>query len=149
MANSGTAAGAIPPEVAPGAVGLLVGVHARVYGGGEAEVGEFVEGFVAEEGFAHGVGAIVGGVLGKEERGGFEEASLGEVLRGCGGGRGARGTQAPAFPGHWSRRRACTVNSSSFIGMLYSSFSRRITVRLLRRRSVISRVRAVQMPWMF
>ena len=63
-----------------------MGVHARVYGGGEAEVGEFVEGFVAEEGFAHGVGAIVGGVLREEQRGGFEEASLGEVLRRCGGG---------------------------------------------------------------
>jgi hypothetical protein len=72
-----------------------MGVHARIYGGGEAEVGEFVEGFVAEEGFAGGVGAVVGGILGEEERGGFEEASLGEVLGGCGGceeeeeGRGA------------------------------------------------------------
>ena len=84
--EEGTARSAIPPEVAPGAVGLLVGVGACVYGGGEAEVGEFVEGFVAEEGFADGVGAIVGGVWGKSERGGFEEASLREVLCGCGGG---------------------------------------------------------------
>ena len=47
---------------------------------------------------------------------------------------------------HSGFRSACSVKSSSLSGMLYSSFSSVRIVRLLRRRSIISSRRAVQMP---
>ena len=115
----------------------LVGIGARVDGAGEAQVGELVEGLVAEERLADDVGAVVGRRLRIDQRRGLEEAALREVLCVCGG---SDDEQKQEF--HCSRRSAWTVKSSSFSGMLYSSFSMRSTVRLLRRRSVISWVRA-------
>ncbi len=57
--------------------------------------------------------------------------------------------RAPRASPHCSRRNACRVKSSSFIGTLYCRLSKVRIVRLLRRRSAISSTRAVQMPWMF
>ena len=128
----------MPPQ---SRAGLLVGVGTRVDGAGEAQVGEFVEGLVAEERLADDVGAVIGGRLWIDKRGGLQEAALREVLCVCGGGKRGEARQS-----HCSRRSAWVVKSSSFSGMLYSSFSMRSTVRPLRRRSVISWVRAVQIP---
>ena len=85
-----TASSAIPPDAAPVARGLLVGVGARVDGAGEAQVGEFVEGLVAEERLADEVGAVVGRRLWIDKRGGLQEAALREVLCVCGGERARR-----------------------------------------------------------
>ena len=140
-ANSGRRRRAIPPDAAPVARGLLVGVGARVDGAGEAQVGEFVEGLVAEERLADDVARC------------RWAPSAERQARWSRGSRAARSSVRVRRPRkqekqefHCSRRSAWTVKSSSFSGMLYSSFSMRRTVRLLRRRSVISWVRAVQIP---
>jgi len=56
--------------------GLLVGVVARVYSGGEAEIGELVESFVTEESISNGVLRIVGRGLRVHERAGLQESTL-------------------------------------------------------------------------
>ena len=136
-----TASSAIPPDAAPIASGLLVCVRTRVDGAGEAQVGEFVEGFVAEKRLADDVGAVIGRRLWIDKRGGLQEAALREVLS-----IRDRGGKQRKEEFHCSRRSAMIVKSSSFRGRLYSSFSMRSTVRPLRRKSVISWVRAVQIP---
>ena len=62
-----------------------MGIGARVDGAGEAQVGEFIEGFVAEQRLADEVGAVVGRRLWIDNRGGLQEAALREVLCVCGG----------------------------------------------------------------
>src|SRR5215469_7507939 len=132
---------ALPGAVEPGEIevagGLAVGVEAGVETGGETQVGEFVEGLVAKQGLADDVAGIVGRGIGVKLRRRFQEAAL-RQLGLCEGGKREQQEEL-------HRRRACTVNSSSFIGRLYSSFCMRRMVRLFRRRSVISSARAVQM----
>src|SRR5471030_2304948 len=140
--EGGTLAGAVPPSQVESPFGFEMSVGACVDGSGEAEVGELVERFVAEERFAGGVGGIVGGGFGVGDGGSFKVPALGEL--GC-----EREAKEQTEGGRFHWRRAWTVNASSCMGMLYSSFSRRRMVRLLRRRSVISRVRGVQMPCTF
>src|SRR5262249_54948615 len=126
------------------AFGLLVRVGACINSPGEAQAGSWlIEGFVPEERLGDDVAAIAGCALRVENRGGLEKAALREAL----GAKRRSEQQAEDDRSHW--RSAWTVNSLSFRGTLYSSFSRRSTVRLLRRRSVISRFRAVQMPCTF
>src|SRR5690348_964587 len=112
-------------------------VHARVESTGELQPRRhFVRCLVAKQPFADRVARVIGRRLREEEPRVFEKPALRKVLCRRPGGEEEKREL------HCSRRSPCTVKSSSFSGTLYWSFSMRSTVRLLRRRSLISSTRA-------
>ena len=112
---------AVPPGQAEVALGFEVGIGAEVDAAGEVEIGrQLVEGFVAEEGFGGGVAAVVGRGLGKSRPVVSRKPRWVKSWASAAQAATAAGRNSQAF--HWSRRRAWTVKSSSFMGTLYSSF---------------------------
>ena len=88
---------------------------------------------------------IVWRVLRVEQSTAFDESTAAEGLSADGAGAGHRHRQR-AQQLH-CRRIACSVKFSELSGMLYSSFSSDSRVLLPRRRSPISIVLPVQIPW--
>ena len=138
-----------PPTIrnidAPAVVNLVVGVRAEISSCRELNPRRGLDDeLFPDEQIARDVDRIVGRILREIRADAFDEPALRNGLR-RDRLRRCRDQQNSQQLLHW-RRIACSVKSSSFIGTLYWSFSSERRVRLPRRRSLISSVRAVQMP---